>query len=199
MKHLIIASLLIIFTLTACNGVDEKAKYPEDKTWGEILTEESLNFKMLPLQPPSNDSVETARGLMRCVRLYIAYFTANLEACGLDEWETKNEGGFSGFVESKQFKECKHYDEYKVRIEYAGKFTSEAHRIADEEGFPEAVFTWHENRELNAYHEAMQRMYEKDYWELGKEEFQQEMEKNPLAADLLTCIDYRDYVDLKER
>ena len=31
MTHLTIVSLLIIFTLTACNGVDEKAKYSEEE------------------------------------------------------------------------------------------------------------------------------------------------------------------------
>ena len=89
MKHLpitILTSLVLSILLLFAGCSDGKAKYPEGKKWGEILMEESVNFEMLPLKPPSNDPIETARGLMRCERLHLAYYTVNLEVCGLDDW-----------------------------------------------------------------------------------------------------------------
>ena len=56
---------------------------------------------------------------------------------------------------------------------------------------------WHGNRELNAYHEVMQEIIELHTRALSIGELKQEMEKIPLSADLTTCMDYRDYVDLE--
>ena len=202
MKHLpiitltsIVLSILLLFA--GCS--DEKAKYPEGKKWGEILMEESVNFKMLPLQPPSNDPIETARGLMRCERLHIAYFTVNLEVCGLDDWGTKNEGGTEGFAKSKQFKECKYYVDHKLGREYGYKFRRKAHRLAEEEeNLNPLVFMWHQDKELNAYYEMMQEIMELHTKALKIEELEKEMEKIILSGDLKTCKDYRDYVDLEK-
>ena len=189
-------SILLLFA--GCS--DEKAKYPEGKKWGEILMEESVNFEMLPLQPPSNDPIETARGLMRCERLHLAYYTVNLEVCGLDDWETKNEGGFAGFKESKQFKECKYYVDHKLEQEYAFKFNKKAHRLfEEEEDLRPVLFMWHKNRELQGYYKVMQEIMELHTRALTIGELKQEMEKIPLSADLTTCMDYRDYVDSEER
>ena len=201
MKHLtitILTSLVLSILLLFAGFSDEKTKYrPEGKSWGEILTEESLNFEMLPLQPPSNNPLETARGLMRCVRLHIAYDTVNLEVCGLDDWETKNEGGFAGFKESKQFKECRSYEDHKLRDEYSLKFMQEAHHIAFAEGFAKEKLFLHNDKHIDAYYEMMQEMLDISARDLSFEERIQEMEKIPLSADLTTCMDYRDYVDLE--
>jgi len=202
MKHLpiitltsIVLSILLLFA--GCS--DEKAKYPEGKKWGEILMEESVNFEMLPLQPPSNDSIETARGLMRCERLHLAYYTVNLEVCGLDDWETENEGGAEGFAKSKQFKECKYFVDHKPGREYAYKFRRKAFRLAEEEeNLNPLVFMWHQDKELNAYYEMMQEIMELHTKALKIEELEKEMEKIILSGDLKTCKDYRDYVDLEK-
>ena len=204
MKYLpitLLTSLTLSILLLFAGFSDEKTKYrPEGKSWGEILTEESLNFEMLPLQPPSNNLLETARGLMRCERLHLAYYTVNLEVCGLDDWETKNEGGTEGFAKSKQFKECKYFVDHKPGREYAYKFRRKAHLLAEEEeNLNPLVFMWHGNRELNAYHEVMQEIMELHTRALTIGELKQEMEKIPLSADLTTCMDYRDYVDSEER
>ena len=202
MKHLpitILTSLVLSILLLFAGCSDEKAKYPEGKKWGEILMEESVNFKMLPLQPPSNDPIETARGLMRCERLHIAYFTVNLEVCGLDDWGTKNEGGIEGFAKSKQFKECKYYVDHKLGREYGYKFRRKAHRLAEEEeNLNPLVFMWHQDKELNAYYEMMQEIMELHTKALKIEELEKEMEKIILSGDLKTCKDYRDYVDLEK-
>ena len=202
MKYLpitLLTSLTLSILLLFAGFSDEKTKYrPEGKSWGEILTEESLNFEMLPLQPPSNNPLETARGLMRCVRLHIAYDTVNLEVCGLDDWETKNEGGYAGFKESKQFKECKYYVDHKLEQEYAFKFERKAHRLfEEEEDLWPVLFMWHKNRELKGYYKVMQEIMELHTRALTIGELKQEMEKIPLSADLTTCMDYRDYVDLE--
>ena len=202
MKHLpiitltsIVLSILLLFA--GCS--DEKAKYPEGKKWGEILMEESVNFKMLPLQPPSNDPIETARGLMRCERLHLAYYTVNLEVCGLDDWETENEGGAEGFAKSKQFKECKYFVDHKPGREYAYKFRRKAFRLAEEEdNLNPLVFMWHEDKELNTYYEMMQEIMKLHTKALRIEELEQEMKKIILSGDLKTCKDYRDYVDLEK-
>ena len=201
MKHLpitILTSLVLSILLLFAGCSDEKAKYPEGKKWGEILMEESVDFEMLPLQPPSNDPIETARGLMRCERLHLAYYTVNLEVCGLDDWETKNEGGYAGFKESKQFKECKYYVDHKLEQEYAFKFNKKAHRLfEEEEDLRPVLFMWHKNRELKGYYKVMQEIMELHTRALTIGELKQEMEKIPLSADLTTCMDYRDYVDLE--
>ena len=201
MKHLpitILTSLVLSILLLFAGCSDEKAKYPEGKKWGEILMEESVDFEMLPLQPPSNDPIETARGLMRCERLHLAYYTVNLEVCGLDDWETKNEGGIESFAKSKRFKECKYYVDHKPGREYAYKFRRKAHHLAEEEeNLNPLVFMWHGNRELNAYHEVMQEIMELHTRALSIGELKQEMEKIVLSGDLTTCMDYRDYVDLE--
>jgi len=202
MKHLpiitltsIVLSILLLFA--GCS--DEKAKYPEGKKWGEILMEESVNFEMLPLQPPSNDPIETARGLMRCERLHLAYYTVNLEVCGLDDWETENEGGAEGFAKSKQFKECKYFVDHKPGREYAYKFRRKAFRLAEEEdNLNPLVFMWHEDKELNTYYEMMQEIMKLHTKALRIEELEQEMKKIILSGDLKTCKDYRDYVDLEK-
>jgi len=202
MKHLpiitltsIVLSILLLFA--GCS--DEKAKYPEGKKWGEILMEESVNFEMLPLQPPSNDPMETARGLMRCERLHLAYYTVNLEVCGLDDWETENEGGAEGFAKSKQFKECKYFVDHKPGREYAYKFRRKAFRLAEEEdNLNPLVFMWHEDKELNTYYEMMQEIMKLHTKALRIEELEQEMKKIILSGDLKTCKDYRDYVDLEK-
>ena len=201
MKHLpitkltpLVLSILLLFA--GCS--DEKAKYPEGKKWGEILMEESVNFEMLPLQPPSNDPIETARGLMRCERLHLAYYTVNLEVCGLDDWETENEGGAEGFAKSKQFKECKYFVDHKLGREYAYKFRRKAFRLAEEEeNLNPLVFMWHQDKELNAYYELMQEIMELHTKALKIEELEKEMKKIILSGDLKTCKDYRDYVDLE--
>jgi len=201
MKYLtitLLTSLVLSILLLFAGCSDEKAKYPEGKKWGEILMEESVNFEMLPLQPPSNDPIETARGLMRCERLHLAYYTVNLEVCGLDDWETKNEGGYAGFKESKQFKECKYYVDHKLEQEYAFKFNKKAHRLfEEEEDLRPVLFMWHKNRELKGYYKVMQEIMELHTRALTIGELKQEMEKIPLSADLTTCMDYRDYVDLE--
>ena len=202
MKHLpitkltpLVLSILLLFA--GCS--DEKAKYPEGKKWGEILMEESVNFEMLPLQPPSNDPMETARGLMRCERLHLAYYTVNLEVCGLDDWETENEGGAEGFAKSKQFKECKYFVDHKPGREYAYKFRRKAFRLAEEEdNLNPLVFMWHEDKELNTYYEMMQEIMKLHTKALRIEELEQEMKKIILSGDLKTCKDYRDYVDLEK-
>ena len=201
MKHLpitILTSLVLSILLLFAGCSDEKAKYPEGKKWGEILMEESVNFEMLPLQPPSNDPIETARGLMRCERLHLAYYTVNLEVCGLDDWETKNEGGIEGFGKSKRFEECKYYVDHKLEQEYAFKFNKKAHRLfEEEEDLRPVLFMWHKNRELKGYYKVMQEIMELHTRALTIGELKQEMEKIPLSADLTTCMDYRDYVDLE--
>ena len=56
-------------------------------------TNEEVKYEMLPLQPPSANPLETAKGLMRCLQLYTAYMI-NIEmmVCGLHDWENKNKG-----------------------------------------------------------------------------------------------------------
>ena len=95
--------------------------------WGEANKE--VSYKMLPLQPPSDNLPETAKGLMRCLQLYTTYFLITLEACGFNDWKKKNNSGHKGFTESKQFKECRSYEDHKLRDEYSLKFMQEAHKI----------------------------------------------------------------------
>ena len=201
MKHLtitLLTSLTLSILLLFAGCSDEKAKYPEGKKWGEILMEESVNFEMLPLQPPSDNPPETAKGLMRCLQLYTTYFLITLEACGFNDWKKKNNSGHKGFVESKQFKECRSYEDHKLRDEYSLKFMQEAHNIAFAEGFAKEKLFLHNDKHIDAYYEMMQEMFDISARDLSFEERIQEMEKIPLSADLTTCMDYRDYVDLEK-
>jgi len=136
---------------------------------------------------------------MRCERLHLAYYTVNLEVCGLDDWETENEGGAEGFAKSKQFKECKYFVDHKPGREYAYKFRRKAFRLAEEEdNLNPLVFMWHEDKELNTYYEMMQEIMKLHTKALRIEELEQEMKKIILSGDLKTCKDYRDYVDLEK-
>jgi len=92
----------------------------------------------------------------------------------------------------------KYYVDHKLEQEYAFKFNKKAHRLfEEEEDLRPVLFMWHKNRELKGYYKVMQEIMELHTRALTIGELKQEMEKIPLSADLTTCMDYRDYVDLE--
>ena len=160
-------------------------------------TKEKAQYEMLPLQPPSANPLETAKGLMRCLQLYSTIITYNDLACGLHDWKNKNKGGREEFIKSEQFKTCVDYEAYKLRKEYTFKFMQIAHLIALEEGFAKELLYLHNDEQIDAYHELNQELINlgNKLKSLGDDEKLQEHKKIPFFTDLSICMDYRDYVD----
>ena len=181
MKHLTITLL----TLLVSGGL-----------WAEE-TDDQVEYEMLPLQPPSANPLETAKGLMRCLQLYTTIITYNDLACGLHDWKNKNKGGREEFIKSEQFKTCGDYEAYKLRDEYAFKFMQIAYLIAHEEGIPKELLYLHNDEQSDAYHELNQELINlgNKLKSLSDDEELQELNKIPFFTDLSICMDYRDYVD----
>ena len=164
-------------------------------------TNEEVKYEMLPLQPPSANPLETAKGLMRCLQLYTAYMI-NIEmmVCGLHDWENKNKGSLTGFKNSEQFETCVAYQDYQLRNDYALKFMQEAHSIASIEGFSEEILYLHNDKQFDTYFAMILEFSKSDKFgdesNLSDEEKEKEIKNLPIAAtDLSICMDYRDYID----
>ena len=160
-------------------------------------TNEEVKYEMLPLKPPSDNPLETAKGLMRCLQLYTAYMINIEMVCGLHDWKNKNKGDREEFIKSKQFKTCGDYEAYKLRNEYTFKFMQIAHLIALEEGFAKELLYLHNDEQIDAYHELNQELINlgNKLKSLSDDEELQELNKIPFFTDLSICMDYRDYVD----
>jgi len=160
-------------------------------------TNEEVKYEMLPLQPPSANPLETAKGLMSCLQLYSTVMNRIDLACGLHDWKNKNKGDREEFIKSKQFKTCGDYEAYKLRNEYAFKFMQIAHLIALEEGFAKELLYLHNDEQIDAYHELNQELFNlgNKLKSLGDDEELQELNKIPFFTDLSICMDYRDYID----
>ncbi len=182
MKHL---TTTLILTLLASGSL-----------WAEE-TDDQVEYEMLPLQPPSANPLETAKGLMRCLQLYTTIITYNDLACGLHDWKNKNKGGREEFIKSEQFKTCGDYEAYKLRDEYAFKFMQIAYLIAHEEGIAKELLYLHNDEQSDAYHELNQELINlgNKLKSLSDDEELQELNKIPFFTDLSICMDYRDYVD----
>ena len=167
-------------------------------------TDEEVKYEMLPLQPPSANPLETAKGLMRCLQLYTAYMAYIKMGCGLRDWINKNKGSQIEFENSEQFKTCVAYQDYQLRNDYALKFMQEAHRIASIEGFSEEILYLHNDKQIDTYFAMILEFSKSDKFgdesNLSDEEKEKEIKNLPIpAADISICMDYRDYVDLDER
>jgi hypothetical protein len=160
-------------------------------------TDDQVEYEMLPLQPPSANPLETAKGLMRCLQLYTTIIAHKDLACGLHDWKNKNKGGREEFIKSKQFKTCGDYEAYKLRDEYAFKFMQIAYLIAHEEGIAKELLYLHNDEQSDAYHELNQELINlgNKLKSLSDDEELQELNKIPFFTDLSICMDYRDYVD----
>ena len=157
-------------------------------------------LEMLPLQPPSANPLETAKGLMRCLQLYSTVMNRTDLACGLHDWKNKNKGDREEFIKSKQFKTCGDYEAYKLRNEYAFKFMQIAHLIALEEGFSEEILYLHNDKQFDTYFAMILEFSKSDKFgdesNLSDEEKEKEIKNLPIpAADISICMDYRDYID----
>lgn len=167
--------------------------------WAE-WSQEKTEYEMLPLQPPSANSLETAKGLMRCLNLYIAYDGFIQNICGLSDWHKENGGDILEFKNSEQFKTCGGSNEIsedyqgKLRSAYADKFGQKARLIALEEGVLKETLYLNAGEQVDTYYAMIQESVLNDV--ITK----QGIEGLPplLLNDLSTCMDYRDYVDLDE-
>ena len=163
--------------------------------WAE-WSQEKTEYEMFPLQPPSANSLETAKGLMRCLNLYIASDAFVQKLCGLSDWRKENGGDILEFKNSKQFKTCGGSNEIsedyqgKLRSAYADKFGQKAHLIALEEGVLKETLYLNADEQVDTYYAMIQDIVLKEV---------KEIEELPplLLNDLSTCMDYRDYVDLE--
>ena len=178
MKHLTIALLLIIFTLTACNGVDEKAKYPEE----EIKD-------IPPIMLPSDFLKGNYIGLIQCKTLYeMQLFTAYTLI--FDNKDNSKE-----FLESEEFKKtCDSTDNLTIRCGYIEKFKEKSNELVISQDLSRGDF-WSEKdlAEFYAY-----KMFEFSVIANAEEEeelVRERIAKLQITNDLSTCMDYRDYVD----
>ena len=176
MTHPTIASLLIIFTLTACNGIDEKAKYPEE----EIK-------EIPPIMLPSDFLKGNYMGLIQCKTLYeMQLFTAYT-------FRFDNKDNSKEFLESEEFKKtCDSTDNLTIRCGYIEKFKEKSNEIAVSQDLSREDF-WNE-RDLAEFYAY--RMFEFSEIVNAEEELVDErIAKLQISDDFSTCMDYRDYVD----
>ena len=177
MTHPTIASLLIIFTLTACNGIDEKAKYPEE----EIK-------EIPPIMVPSDFLKGNYMGLIQCKTLYeMQLFTAYT-------FRFDNKDNSKEFLESEEFKKtCDSTDNLTIRCGYIEKFKEKSNEIAVSQDLSREDF-WNE-RDLAEFYAY--RMFEFSEIVNAEEEglVDERIAKLQISDDFSTCMDYRDYVD----
>jgi len=177
MTHPTIASLLIIFTLTACNGIDEKAKYPEE----EIK-------EIPPIMLPSDFLKGNYMGLIQCKTLYeMQLFTAYT-------FRFDNKDNSKEFLESEEFKKtCDSTDNLTIRCGYIEKFKEKSNEIAVSQDLSREDF-WNE-RDLAEFYAY--RMFEFSEIVNAEEEelVDERIAKLQISDDFSTCMDYRDYVD----
>ena len=177
MTHPTIASLLIIFTLTACNGIDEKAKYPEEE------------IKEIPsIMVPSDFLKGNYMGLIQCKTLYeMQLFTAYT-------FRFDNKDNSKEFLESEEFKKtCDSTDNLTIRCGYIEKFKEKSNEIAVSQDLSREDF-WNE-RDLAEFYAY--RMFEFSEIVNAEEEglVDERIAKLQISDDFSTCMDYRDYVD----
>ena len=177
MTHPTIASLLIIFTLTACNGIDEKAKYPEE----EIK-------EIPPIMLPSDFLKGNYMGLIQCKTLYeMQLFTAYT-------FSFDNKDNSKEFLENEEFKKtCDSTDNLTIRCGYIEKFKEKSNEIAVSQDLSREDF-WNE-RDLAEFYAY--RMFEFSEIVNAEEEglVDERIAKLQISDEFSTCMDYRDYVD----
>ena len=179
MTHLPIASLLIIFTLTACNGVDEKAKYPEEKI-----------KDIPPIILPSDFLKENYMGLIQCKTLYEMHSLTAYRILN----KVDNKYHSYEFIESEDFKKnCNLNEDLTIRCEYIEKFKEKSNEIAISQDLSREDF-WNE-RDLAEFYAY--KMFEFSVIANAEEEelVSERIAKLQISDDISTCMDYRDYVD----
>ena len=163
-----------------------------------IWSQEKTEYEMLPLQQPSENPLETAEGLMRCLNLYIAA-SINIQIfCGLTDWRKKNEGRKLEFKDSEQFKTCggsnKISEDFKLRNIYSEKFMQTAHLIVLDEGVQIETLYLNADEQVDTYYLMIQDSVSSEV--MTKQEIEGSFPI--LFNDLSTCMTYRDYVESDE-